>query len=136
MTVDIIPTGHIDQFWPSIEAEVIQCIKDTRADCSAGDLWALCRSGSAFLMVVHDEGRIGASLVWQAQTWPHGVVLNNLITVSNGAPMKEWREPIEAMARRLARSCGASTFIWRGSPAWGRIFKDAKVLSIIYEMEV
>ena len=86
-------------------------------------------------MVVHTEGQIGASLIWRAETWPHAIILNNLVTVSHGAPMKDWREPVTDMARKLARSCGAKTFMWRGTPAWGRIFKQAKIHSVIYEME-
>ncbi len=133
MKVEIIPVDQVDQVWPLIADRIDTCLHSIKADCSTADLWSLCRSGNAFLMVAHD-GDIHGAMVWRFETWLHGPVLKNLITV--GDRMKDWLSDAHDAAGRLAKNGGATRYVWHGRKAWQRYFPKAKVLNITYSMEV
>lgn len=133
MKVEIVPVAQVDNIWPLIAIRIANCLRDIDADCTAADLWDLCRSGHAFLMVAHD-GDIYGAMVWRFETWPSGLVLKNLVTV--GEKMPRWLPQAHEAAGQLAINGGASRYVWHGRKAWQRYFPKAKVLNITYSMEV
>lgn len=137
MIVENVKPQVVDDIFPLFSSDVAKCLDEIRADCAAGDLWRMCRDGSAFLLIAHEDGNIKAATIWRFETWLHGPVLKNLVAVNVGAgAMADWLPQMNEAARTIAKVGGADRFIWQGREAWGRVFKDAKKLATIFEMRV
>lgn len=130
----LVPFHAVDTFWPAVVDDISKCLEDIDADCCAGDLYIMCRQGSAFLMIIFEDETVKAALVWRAETWPSGVVLKNIVTV--GKDMSQWLPLAIESAAELARRCGAKRFTCQGRKGWGRVFRNAKVLNTTFIMEV
>ncbi len=134
MRIGIATSQEVDAIWP-VFAERLQeaCIR-TGGDISSGDLWQMCRSGNAFLVVVFDGSQFVASLIMQFQNWSGKQVMRCLGIV--GERMDEWlpmaREFIEAMAK----NGGATSFVAEGREGWARIFPTARKLRVTYEVQI
>ena len=130
MPVSLVPVTSIDPIWPYLrEGFEAACLK-TGGDVSSGDLWAACRSGSAFLIVASGEAIQGAS-VWRPDTWASGRKLRCLALY--GADMDGWIDDMRDMARQVALDCGATSLVAEGRPGWERIFKNATRLRVLFE---
>lgn len=134
MTPFLVPLHAVDTFWPLVVDDISKCLENVDADCCAGDLYVMCRQGTAFLMLIFDGEDIKAALVWRTETWPSGTILKNLVTV--GKDMRKWLPAANEAARELARRCGARRYVWHGRKEWARIFRSAKVLNTTFIMEV
>ena len=137
MKVETVPTDKIDVVWPMVSPAIVKCLHDIEADCTAADLWTMCRTGNAFLLVAHD-GTICAATVWRFETWPSRKVLKNLVTVNIGPKtrMKSWLPQMIDAARTLAGLGGATSYIWQGRDEWARVFRAARKLTTLFEMRV
>lgn len=65
MTIQLVPTANVDPVWPMVSALVVKCLEKAPSYLSAGDLWQMCRSGQAFLFVIHDGEKAGGVAIWQ-----------------------------------------------------------------------
>lgn len=133
MIAEIIPVQDVDQIWSMISQSFSDCLNDTHGDCSAGDLWTMCRSGQAILMVAHD-GEIKGASIWRFETWLEGPVLRCLILA--GADMPSWFDECGKLAREIARAGGAKSYVWDGRKGWAKIFTDAEIIRHTYRMTI
>ncbi|WFP89815.1 hypothetical protein [Ensifer adhaerens] len=102
---------------------------------SSGDLWQMCRSGSAFLVaVLDDEGQPIATIILQFQNWSGKSVLRCLSIA--GEEMSFWLPQAMEFASKMARENGASCLVADGREGWARVFPGAKRLRVTYEIEV
>lgn len=134
MNVDLVPPVDVDKIWPLIARRVADCIQKINADCSAGDLWTMSRSGALFLIIAHEDDTVLGATMWRFETWAHGTVFKNIITV--GERMKEWFPDMQEKVNEMAANGGADHFVWQGSPAWRRLIPNAKTMTCNYIMEV
>lgn len=134
ITAEIVKPADVDAVWPLISKRIGECMDRFGSDVSAGDLWTMCRAGHVFLIVAINGEEIKGAAIWRYETWIDGIVLRNLITV--GEDMATWMNKMQASAKDLALSGGATSYVTEGRPGWGRIFKDAKVYKTLYRMEV
>jgi hypothetical protein len=130
MQVSLVPVPNIDAIWPHLREGFQRFIEKRDSGLSTGDLWVKCRSGEAFLIVAHDNGIRGAS-IWQMEARRSGHKLRCVALFGYG--MADWIEDMRAMARNIARDCGANALVSEARLGMQRVFPKAKVLAALYE---
>ncbi len=134
MNIGIATSAEVDRFWPQI-AERLQaaCIR-TGGDISSGDLWQMCRSGNAFLVLVLDGPSVIAALIMQFQNWSGKSVMRCLGIV--GEHMDDWLPMAKDFITKMAKDGGATSFVSEGREGWSRIFPTARKLRVTYEVQI
>ncbi len=129
--ITLVSVDRIDAVWPHVrEALEIAC-RRTGGDLDTGKLWAMCRRSEAYLLVAHDDERMHGASVWKPETWSSGKKLRCLALA--GAGMKDWIQPMREEAVRLARLHDANALVADGRQGWRKIFKNARVIRVVYE---
>lgn len=119
MRIGIANAAEVDALWPSIAPEMQRGCDKTGGATSAGDLWQMCRSGSAFLFVGEDEGRVAFAAVWRFENWPSGAVFRCIAVC--GRSMPSWIAQHYAFALEQAKTGGAARIVAEGRPGWPRV---------------
>lgn len=126
---------NVDSVWHLISDRIIKTLEDNHGDCSAGDLWTMCRSGGAFLMVAHGDDGIKGASIWRFEQWLEGTVLKNIILA--GEDMDTWFEECSRLANAIGKAGGATKFVWdtrrRG---FEKLFPKARPIRQTYMMEI
>ena len=134
MNIGIATSSEVDRFWPLIAERLQAACMRTGGDLSSGDLWQMCRSGNAFLVVVVDEASVIAALIMQFQNWSGKPVMRCLGIV--GERMAEWLPMAKGFIEKMAKDGGAKSFVSEGREGWSRIFPTARKLRVTYEVEL
>lgn len=135
MRIGIANAAEVDALWPSIGQKVQATCDKSGGDMSSGDLWQMCRSGQAFLVVVMDDDQaVVATIILQFQKWNRRTVLRCLSI--DGERMSEWLQDAMAYIENMGRNGGASSLISEGREGWARVLPQAKKLRITYEVEI
>jgi hypothetical protein len=98
------------------------------------ELWQMCRSGQAFLVLVFHGETINGALIMQFQKWSGKSVMRCLGIV--GVDMKSWLPAAREYIEKMARDGGATSFVAGGRVGWERVFPEAKKLRVIYEVDI
>jgi hypothetical protein len=130
----LVPVHAVDQVWPLISERIIAAVEKINFDCSAGELWQMCRAQGAFLIVSEEDNQIKGASVWRFETWVKGPVFRNIILA--GDDISFWKDSMAECAERVARAGGAGTYTFAGREGWGRLFPDAKIQNVSYIMKV
>ncbi len=118
MNIVVVPVADIDNAWPHVAERFVKCIEKVPTYLTAGDLWQMCRSGSAFLIVALDEaGTIKGATVWQFE--PHTFACR----IMAGRGMADWLIPLLDVARQMARMNGIPTICADARVGFARFFK-------------
>lgn len=134
MRIAIANSAEVDHFWPAFAQRLQTACDETGGDISSGDLWQMCRSGNAFLVLVLDESGFKAALIMQFQKWTAKQVMRCLAIV--GDDMAAWLPMARDFIAQMARDGGATSFIAEGREGWTRIFPAARRLRTTYEVEL
>lgn len=127
MVCSLIQVQYVDSFWPHVKDGFEKARLKTGSSLTVGSLWQQCRSGEAFLVVVHDEKSVLAGAVVR----PEESKLRVLVLY--GGDMDEWFNDIVAFGKRIAADCGADALRFEGRAGWKKKFPKAKVLRVLYE---
>ena len=133
VSVDIVAPNLVDQVWPQIADGMAKSCRKTGNDLAPGYLWQECRSGHAFLVLAHDEGKaVGAVIV----RFEYGTksVLRGLGMC--GQDFKGWLAPMREKLTEMAKQGGASVFVDEGRPGLVKLIDGAKTTRVTYEVEV
>lgn len=96
MMAEIVQPAQVDTIWPAIVGEVVRCLKKTPTDLDPGDYWSMCRNGSAWLILCHDERGIRGVSIWHF----HNKAFDCLLMVGHG--FAEWFPALHQTARNIA----------------------------------
>jgi hypothetical protein len=129
---DIIRPNEVDNVWPSIAEGMIKSCRGT--NLSAGYLWTQCRAGEAFLVIVHEDGDYLGACVTRFETQPERLILRGLALC--GKDTKKWLATLQDKLRQMAREGGATIFVDDGKPGLVKLIKDARVVRVVYEVDV
>lgn len=129
--ITTVQVADIDAVWPHVRAALEDACLRTGGDISSVDLWQSCRRGESFLIVAHDGETMQAASVWRPETWQTGRKLR--CQALAGKNMKSWLGEMRDEATRIARGCGATSFVTEGREGWSKIFPKAKRLRVLYE---
>src|SRR5690606_5824150 len=69
LNIALVPPQNVDAVWQHIAEMVSNGMDQITADCTAGDLWTLCRSGQVYLVIAHEQEPVAASF-WRFEMWP------------------------------------------------------------------
>lgn len=119
MKIGIANAAEVDAVWPSIAKEMQRGCDKTGGGMSAGDLWQMCRSGNAFLIVIFNEQGVSCASVWRFENWPSGQVFRCIGLA--GKSMKDWVAGLYDFALQQAKIGGTTRLIAEGRPGWTRI---------------
>lgn len=131
MNISILNNQDADKIWPTFSEKLQEACERTGGDTSSGELWQLCRSGNAFLIVAHDNG-FKAAIIVQFQRWTAKTVLRCLAIV--GEDMDSWLPSALEVIGKMAREGGATSFVAEGREGWAKVFPDAKKLRTTFEV--
>lgn len=134
MIIEVANTVHVDAIWQIVAPKFQRAIDLCGDDLSVGDLWQMCRSGHAFLVIARDGGDIAMASVVRFEKWGSGSVLR--VVGIAGDRMSEWAEDWQTFMENMAREGGANRIVSEGRDGWHRVFKKARKLRVVYEMRV
>lgn len=138
MTIAVVPTHQVDQVWGLIADGIESACQATGGDISAGDLWQQCRSGSAFLIVVHEGDDVLGASVWRFERWSSGPKLRCLALY--GKNLIRWIGQLREVAIQIMNDCGAKSLVAEGLEKWEPLFRrlcpNAKRRWVLYEEEI
>lgn len=134
MNIAIASNAEVDALWPIFAERLQLACEKTGGDISSGDLWQMCRSGNAFLLIVSANGDFVAALIMQFQKWTAKQVMRCLGIV--GTDMELWMPMAKTFISNMAREGGATSFVAEGRDGWSAIFPEAKKLRTTYEVSL
>lgn len=134
MIVHIAPNHMIDGLWHKAGALLQKACDKVPSDVTVADLWQMCRSGNAYLMVAVNEEDMEMAAVFQFQRYENEMVLKCLCL--GGSKREEWAEMAQEKAFEMAKDGGAKRVVYQGRKGWEKVFPGLKVVSYIYEIEV
>ncbi len=131
MRVTLVPVHLVDSTWRCVSEGFGRASRRFGGDLTVGELWQLCRSGNAFLFVVHDDKEIIAATAWRPELWGSGPKFRCLALYGKG--MNDWIEDLHQAVKQAAIQCGATALMSDGRVGWTKVFPKAKVLRAVYE---
>lgn len=134
MKIGIANAAETDAVWPLISARLQKAQERYGSSLSSGDMWQLCRSGNAFLVVVYDETEVRGALIMQFQKWATKQVMYCMAIVGSG--VNEWMPAARGFISQMAKDGGATSFVAEGREGWSVVFPDAKKLRVTYEVQI
>ncbi|MBS0257258.1 MAG: hypothetical protein JSR13_06025 [Proteobacteria bacterium] len=134
MNIHIVNIADIDAVWQTVGVRFNAAIEKCGDDISTGELWQICRSGNAFLVIAIDDTGILMAAIVRFERWSNGAVLRVLSLV--GEQIEKWSAAVKAYLADLAKSNGATRIVAEGREGWARIFDEPKRIRSTYVMEL
>ncbi len=138
MDITRVPVGEVDNIWGMVGPMIAKCFERAPGYLSLGELWQMCRSGNAFLIVSHDTEKIFGASIWQFQRGYGREILTCLALA--GDRLKEWLKSLFDVATEMAKAGGATAVTATGRPEFQSMFKrhlpNVKVARVSYLAEV
>lgn len=125
LKVGLASVGDVDRLWPGLSAGMGHACKRCESTWTAGDLWQLCRSGNAFLILVYDEDRVWSAGVWRFEPARPGASFRCIMMY--GENMRGWLDIARGYITKLAKDNGAVALVAEGRSGWARIFGAEKI---------
>ena len=116
---------EIDALWPSLTEGMAKACKRCNSAWTPGELWQMCRSGQAFLCIVHDGQSVKMASIWRFETARPGVSFRCIMMYGHG--MANWLEMAREYIVKLASENGAVALVAEGRSGWAKIFGAAKI---------
>ncbi len=134
MNIHIVNIADIDALWQTVGPRFNAAIEKCGDDISTGELWQMCRSGNAFLVIAIDDTGILMAAIVRFERWSNGAVLRVLSLV--GEHIEKWSAAVKGYLADLAKSNGAPRIVAEGREGWARIFDEPKRIRSTYVMEL
>ncbi len=134
MTIYVANAIDIDGHWRSVGPMFNRAIEKCGDDLSTGELWQMCRSGNAFLVIARDDAGILMAAIVRFERWSNGAVLRVLSLV--GALVDQWAQDVKSFLSDMAKSNGAQRIVAEGREGWAKIFDEPKKIRSTYVMEL
>lgn len=138
MTPVLVPVEEVDKVWPLVADSFVKCLEKTPSYFSAGEAWQQCRSGSALLIVIHDEERVLCSSLWRFEPVCGRNAFNCILWT--GERTNEWFELFVQFVTDVAKLGGAD--VLTGTGRIGLVhrlktkFKGLKIARASYLVEI
>lgn len=133
LRLGLASVSEIDRLWPLLSDGLGKACKRCDSQWTAGELWQLCRSGNAFLILVYDDDKIWSAGVWRFETARPGPVFRCIMMY--GENMRAWLNMAREFIEKLAKENGAKALVAEGRQGWGRVF-GAQKIGRDYEVEI
>jgi hypothetical protein len=125
---------EVDRLWPTLREGFLKSTQRGVRDISAGQLWQLCRSGAAYLVLAYDDDQIYMASVWQfrSEECRHSFHCLSLY----GRNMRDWLPALQDFVANLARENGATRLTACGRLGWIRLTPNAVASGDYYEVDI
>lgn len=136
MPTILVNIKDLDPSWPMVAPFLLSSVQrpENDGDLDMPYLWTQCRAGNAFLIVSHEDKQVQMASVWEFEK--HDYISFRCISIgARRGTMKEWLEPTRELVVRIAKMNGALSLMGRGR-RWDRVFKEAKVNGLDYEVMI
>lgn len=134
MKIGIAAPHEIDGLWVTVGPMFTRATERFGDDLTPGELWQMCRSGGAFLLLIFNDDGIILACCFRFDMWSKGSVLRILSLA--GDEMALWHDEAIGFLTKTAKDNGASRIIAEGRKGWERVYKKTRVLRCTYEMEI
>lgn len=134
MRIAIANSAEVDALWPTLGPKFVKATERFGDDLSSGELWQMCRSGNAFLVVVFNDLGVKMGCVVRFERWTNGAILRVLSLV--GEDLKDWAEQVKGYLNQMAINGGAERIVAEGREGWAKIFDEPKAIRQTYVMRV
>ncbi|WP_332304703.1 hypothetical protein [Rhizobium sp. GR12] len=134
MNIYIANVADVDTLWQTVGPKINAAIEKCGDDLSTGELWQMCRSGHAFLVVARDDNGLLMAAIVRFERWSNGAVLRVLSLV--GEQISEWAAKVKRFLSEMALSNGATRIVAEGREGWVKIFDEPKRIRSTYVMEL
>ncbi len=133
MNIGIANSAEVDAIWPIISERIAESCRKTGGDVTPGQLWQICRSGNAFLVVASDEDKILTCVIVAFEKWDKPVL--RCVAIA-GWEMNEWLIPVFEYVCKMGRDNGAELFVFDGRDGWGSVLPGIKRLRSTFGVEL
>lgn len=134
MNVEIANIGAVDVLWATLGPKFNDVSRKCGDDLAAGELWQMCRSGNAFLIIATENHGLLMGAVVRFERWTDGLVLRVLSLV--GERIEKWAADVKQFISDLGKQNGADRIVAEGRDGWCRIFDEPRKLRSTYVMEI
>jgi hypothetical protein len=134
MNIYIANVADVDALWQSVGPRFDAVMQKYGDDLSTGELWQMCRSGHAFLVIARDDTGLLMAAIVRFERWSNGAVLRVLSLV--GEQISEWAAKVNRFLSEMALSNGATRIVAEGREGWVKIFDEPKRIRSTYVMEL
>lgn len=131
MQVNLWPAHLIDNVWPHVREGFERATAKTGGDLDTAALWTGCRRGDYFLIVAVEGEEIRAASIWKPETWTSGKKLRCMAVY--GRKMADWKDEMREVATRIARDCGATSFIADARLGWVKALPKTRIIRVVLE---
>lgn len=133
LRVGLASLQEVDNVWPLISQGLEKACKRCNEVHCAGDLWQMCRSGHAFLILVYDDDKIWSAGVWRFQKARPGHSFRCVMMY--GENMRGWVDMARDFITKIAKDNGAVALVAEGRAGWSRVF-GAEKHGLDYEVKI
>lgn len=133
MKIGIANSAEVDAIWPLVSERMGKGCKRCGGDINPGQLWQMCRSGNAFLVVVAEGEKILTAIIVAFEKWDRPVLR---CIAAAGWELNEWLRPVLDYLYAMARDNGAESFVFEGREGWRAAIPEAKRLRTLYEVSL
>ncbi len=133
MKIGIANSAEVDAIWPMISERIAESCQKTGGAVTPGQLWQICRSGNAFLIVASDEDKILTCVIVAFEKWDKPVL--RCIAIA-GWELNEWIAPVFEYLCNMGRENGAELFVFDGRDGWGKVLPGAKRLRSTFGVDL
>ncbi|MES5044082.1 hypothetical protein ABVB72_02240 [Rhizobium nepotum] len=134
MNIHIANVADVDALWQIVGPRFNVAIEKCGDDLSTGELWQMCRSGHAFLVIARDETGMLMAAIVRFEKWSNGSVLRVLGLV--GEQIEKWGNGVKSYLAEMAKANGATRIVAEGRDGWAKIFDEPRKLRSTYVMEL
>lgn len=117
---EIVKPADVDALWPQMAAPMQRACERCNSTLVAGELWQMCRSGHAFLMIIHDGEGIYSGQIWRFDAARFRCIM------MYGHHMRLWIGLAQEVITRIAKENGAVALVAEGRDGWARVLKTKK----------
>lgn len=134
MKIEIAGVQDVDGVWPLVGPKFHAAAERFGDEIGAGELWQICRSGNAFLVIAYEEKNILMQCVVRFEKW-NGKPVLRVMTLA-GTNMKTWLSALLEFLGDLGKANGASLLLTEGREGWGRVIPKGRKLRSLFVMEI
>lgn len=134
MNIFIANVADVDGLWLAVGPRFNAAIEKCGDDISTGELWQMCRSGHAFLIIARENDGLLMAAIVRFERWSNGAVLRVLSLV--GEQIEKWSAGVKAYLSEMAVTNGATRIIAEGRDGWAKIFDEPTKIRSTYVMEL
>lgn len=119
MKIAIAGLHEVDTVWPLVAKGFQRAFRREQGK-TLGELWTMCRTGNAFLVILAENNEILMASIWRFHTKDGTPVFR--CESMYGNRMSEWVEYVYSWIENLARENGAKKLVAEGRRGWLRMF--------------